>query len=115
MSKALTLGVLILLLSSGCNQPEEPVDVSIYSVTSAPTTDERVTLRNNDTVEADISYWTLGDLNDPVAYGIAYDTVLAPVASITFPGRVLGFQIDDSGETIYLKDGDGNTIDTWSN
>ena len=112
IKKAPVLGIVILLLA-GCNI--EPDGVYIYSVTSTPTSAEQITLKNTSDTDVDISDWTLGDVNDPHAYGFPNDTVLAPQEKKKFPRSTLGFQINDYGEVLYLKDGDGKTIDTWSN
>jgi hypothetical protein len=95
-----------------CDQKSGP---AIYSVTASPTEDEQVTLINCGDSQADISNWTLGDLNNPNTYDIPSGTILGPMEKKTFPHTTLNFQIDDSGEVIYLKDSMGNTIDTWSN
>ena len=87
--------------------------VYIANVVSTPTSSESVTLKNsyNDTV--DISGWTLGDKNDPNSYNIPQSTTLAYDATITFSHTTLTFQINDSGEILYLKYGTGTTIDIW--
>ena len=106
---------------NGCGNPNNPpgtqgtLDVRIYSVTASPTDSEQVTLKNYSSFTTDISHWTIGDKNNPTAYTIPYNTYLAPGETITFKHSTLGFGINDSGEIIYLKDTNGNTIDTWSN
>lgn len=101
---------------SGCpgEPPPEP-DVSIYSVTASPTDAEQVTLKNHSAFAGDISYWTIGDLNDSTAYSIPAGTVLNSNATIMFDHNTFGFTINNSGETIYLKNYYEETIDTWSN
>ncbi len=106
---------------TGCGTPnnpgsqQRPPDVRIYSVTATPTAAEQVTLKNYPSFTADISFWTLGDLNNPTAYRIPNNTTIIPDGTKTFPRSTLGFGINDSGETIYLKNDEGDTIDTWSN
>ena len=43
------------------------------------------------------------------------DTILEAMGKKTFPRSTLGFQINDSGETIYLRDSNDSLIDTWNN
>ncbi len=106
---------------NGCSNPDyNPVypgtpDVRIYSVTATPTDSEQVTLKNYSSFTADISHWTIGDLNNPTDYTIPYNTYLGASETKTFPHSTLGFGINDTGEIIYLKDTTGTTIDTWSN
>jgi len=106
---------------TGCINPDyNPIysgnpDVRIYSVTASPTDSEQVTLKNYSSFTADISHWTIGDKNNPIAYTIPYNTYLGASETKTFPHTTLGFGINDTGEIIYLKDTAGITIDTWSN
>ncbi|MFK5854501.1 MAG: lamin tail domain-containing protein [Bacteroidota bacterium] len=95
--------------------PSEPVKVYIYSVTSTPTTGESITIKNNYGSTQDITAWTLGDKNDPTAYKIPVGTILIQGGMKTFSRSTIGFQINDSGEILYLKNKSGSTIDTWSN
>ena len=90
-------------------------DVRIVSVTAHPTDDEQVTIRNYSGYPVDISDWTLGDLNDPDAYEFPNGTMLAAGESRTYPRSTLGFGINNSAETLYLKDVGGGIIDTWTN
>ena len=116
------LFVLIVVLASllvvGCDllgEEEEPDHVYIYSVTASPTDSEQITLKNPTDVTVDLTDWTLGDLNNPNAYTIPNGTLLSSGGYKTYPRTTLGFQINDSGEILYLKDDTGTTIDTWSN
>jgi hypothetical protein len=93
----------------------EKTGVYIYSVTASPTSAEQVTLKNHLDTQADISGWTLGDKNDPYAYNIPQNTIIGPEGFLSFQHSTLGFQINDSGETIYLHDGIGMLVDTWQN
>jgi hypothetical protein len=93
----------------------EPDHVYIYSVTASPTDSEQITLKNPTDASVDLTDWTLGDLNNPTAYIIPNGTIISAGGSKTYPRTTLGFQINDSGETIYLKDALGSTVDTWSN
>lgn len=95
--------------------PTVHFSVYIFSVTASPTENEQVILKNNDMVTKDLSQWTIGDLNDPNAYCIPNNTILEVDQTLTFPRTTLGFQINDSNETIYLKDSTGQVVDTWSN
>ena len=115
-----SLFLLILFLScvepTSLKETEEPKHVYIFSVTCTPTSQEKITLKNNlpDNTSEDISGWTLGDRNDPTAYSIPNNTILENQEKITFNHTTLGFQINDSDETIYLKNESGSTIDIYS-
>lgn len=97
-------------------EPEpEPEGVYIYFVIASPTESEKVVLKNNGDVPVDISNWTLGDLNNPIAYSIPSGTTINSKDYITFIRSALGFQINDNNEELYLKDSMGTLIDTWRN
>ncbi|MBN2410770.1 putative Ig domain-containing protein, partial [candidate division KSB1 bacterium] len=86
----------------------------IQSVITSPTLSESITLKNYSKQDIDISGWTIGDLNEPTAYKIPQGTIINSGLSITFEHTKLGFQINDTGEIIYLKDQYGITIDIWT-
>ena len=52
-----------------------------------------MTLKNRSFFNADISGWTIGDKNDPVAYSIPQGTILLPDATIKIDHNKLGFGI----------------------
>ena len=87
--------------------------VYIANVVRTPTESESVTLKNSYLSTIDISGWTLGDKNDPLAYNIPQETSLGIGEEITFNHTTLTFQINDSGEILYLKNTSGITIDIW--
>lgn len=93
---------------------KEPAKLYFYSVTAAPTHNESITLKNNSGATLDLSEWTIGDKNDPTAYNIPSNTIVEHGAFITFPHTTLGFQINDAGEILYLKQG-AVVVDTWGN
>lgn len=111
----------LVLINFSCKKEEaepttnEPSSVYIYSVVATPTNSESVTIKNNSGATADLTGWTVGDSNNPNVYTIPNGTSLSQGASTTFNASAMGFQINDSGETIYLKNSSGSTIDTWSN
>lgn len=113
--------VVAVLLLFGCKDDDspassnEPTKVYISNVVASPTENESVTIKNNSGSTKDLTGWTIGDKNDPTAYPIPSITVLTQGQTKTFPRSTLTFQINDSGEIIYLKDSAGNTVDTWSN
>jgi Lamin Tail Domain len=115
----ITLSTLLISCSGGSNDPTpnspEPTKVYIFSVTATPTAQESITIKNNSGTTQDLSNWKLGDKNAPDAYNIPNGTSLTNGQTKTFSGTTLGFAINDSGETIYLKNSSGSTIDTWSN
>jgi hypothetical protein len=111
------LAVISLVTSCKKEEPEstEPNQVFILAVTATPTASESVTLKNNTGAAIDISGWIIGDLNNPSAYNIPNGNTLNQGASVTFNASTMGFQINDSGETIYLKNSSGGLVDTWTN
>ena len=111
------LSLLIAGFSLFSCGPFEPYyrGVYIYSVTATPTSQEQITLMNDSTTDTDISGWTLGDLNDPWAYNTPSGTIISAGDTRSFPGSTLGFQINDEGEKIYLRDESGDIVDTWAN
>ncbi len=118
------LVVVAVLLAMGCEPIEtdpgtdpwiEPDHVYIFSATATPTDSEQITLKNPTATTVDLTGWTLGDLNDPTAYNIPNGTLLTSGETKTYIRTTLGFQINDSGETLYLKNSSGTTIDTWNN
>jgi len=92
----------------------EPAKLHFYSVVASPTTSESITLKNNSGGTLDVSGWTIGDSNAPNAYSIPANSILTQGQFITFSHTTLGFQINDSGEVLYLKH-DGVVVDTWRN
>lgn len=122
MKKILRIPVFLTLLISACSKDDDtdpgsadPTSVFIYSVVATPTDQESITVKNNSGSTADLSGWSLGDNNDPDAYNIPSGTILSQGSSHTFPRSTLGFQINDSGETLYLKNSSGSIIDIWTN
>ncbi len=121
--KNVILFVITLVFMVGCNKDEndpntntsEPISVYINSVTASPTASESVTIKNNSGSSQDLSGWKIGDENNPNAYNIPNGTTLNQGAMHTFNASTMGFQINDSGETIYLKNASGGLVDTWYN
>jgi Lamin Tail Domain len=110
------IALLVGFASCGSDDPSpEPSTVYILSVIASPTTQESITIKNNSGATKDLSNWKLGDENNPNAYNIPNGTSLLNGETKTFPNTTIGFAINDSGETIYLKDSSGNIIDTWTN
>jgi endonuclease/exonuclease/phosphatase family metal-dependent hydrolase len=87
-------------------------DLRITSVVTQPTESESITIMNYSTHTVDLTPWTLGDLNDPDSYNIPNSTTIGVGQSKTYGNSVLGFGINNTGETIYLKRS-GVTIDVW--
>ena len=98
--------------STDPTSPPEPEKVYIFSAVASPTDSESITIKNNSGSMQDLTGWTLGDKNDPTAYNIPNGTNLNHGGTKTFYRSTLGFQINDSGETLYLNNSSGSTIDT---
>ena len=96
--KKYLLVILFLIIGLGCKKAFK----------------ESVTLKNNSVVLQDLSGWFIGDANNPNAYTIPAGTI-AQGEMLTFEAATMGFQINDSGETLYLKDSGGQLISTWTN
>lgn len=124
MKRLHSLFSLLILLSFSCSKEgnsifggkePEPKKVYIFAVTTTPTSQEQVTIKNNSGETQDLSRWTIGDKNDPWAYSIPRNTILEQDSLKTFKSSTLGFGINDNNEIIYLKDSIGMTVDTWEN
>jgi Lamin Tail Domain len=102
---------------TGCKKEDSsnPSQLYIYSVIASPTANESVTLKNNSGATLDLSGWTIGDKNNSTSYNIPSGVILIQGETRTFNHSILGFQINDSGEIIYLINSNGTTIDTWQN
>ena len=90
-------------------------NIKIAEVIASPTESEKVVIKNESLMSVDISSWTISDKSDVSGYIIPKDTVLLPGKSLTIEGSKLGFRINDSGETIFLKNNLGQIISTWRN
>jgi len=90
-------------------------NIHISGVVAAPTDQESITLKNSTGNDKDISGWFLGDKNSKYAYAIPQNTIIIVDETKQFNHSTIGFQINDSDETIYLSDNQKNTIDTWNN
>lgn len=88
-------------------------DIKIYNVVKEPTDDESVTLKNYDSVDIDISDWTLGDKNDPTSHVFSNGTIIKAGETLFLNHSTLGFGINNTGEILYLKDGLGTDVDIW--
>lgn len=106
--------LLVLALFFSC-QKDEPNTVYIRSVIATPTTSERVILKNNSGADVDLSGWIIGDKNNPNAYTVPNGNTISDGGELSFWASTMGFQINDSGETIYLKNSSGVTVDSWYN
>ncbi len=108
------LFVLLCALVISCKK-EEKGGVRIKEVTASPTGSEMVEITNTSKTKFDLSGWMIGDKNNPNAFKIGDDWTINFEENQIFPASLLGISIDDSGEQIYLKDKEGNVIDTWTN
>lgn len=116
---AFVVFIAMTILSSSCkkkeNEQKEPSTVYIQSAVASPTSSESVTIKNNTGATVDLSGWTIGDSNNPNAYSIPSGNSLGQGNTTTINASTMGFQINDTGETLYLKNGSGSVVDTWSN
>lgn len=115
----LNILAIIALLGTSCKKDDkknnEPSSVYIYSAVASPTSSESVTIKNNSGATVNLTAWTIGDLNNPNAYSIPSGTTIGQGNKMTFNASTMGFQINDSGETLYLKNSSGGIVDTWNN
>lgn len=88
----------------------------ICSIVATPTASESITLKNYDSTAVDLSGWTLWDSN-----ALGNGTGAKSLTGLSIAGGALltvsslPFQINDSGETITLKNASNSTIDEYSN
>ncbi|NTV53317.1 MAG: lamin tail domain-containing protein [Candidatus Firestonebacteria bacterium] len=92
-----------------------PAKIYFFNVVAFPTNLESITLKNNSAAAVDLSRWLLGNSVNPAAFCIPDRTMVAPGDTVYFGHKVLGFQIIDAGETLFLADARGNTVSTWRN
>lgn len=111
-----TFLIIVSAIFSSCQKETfETNTVYIKSAVSTPTESESVTIKNKGGETKDLTDWTIGDTNDPKAYIIPSGTILDQGQTKTFNKSTINFQINDSGEVLYLKDNYGVLVDTWSN
>ncbi|MBN2089128.1 T9SS type A sorting domain-containing protein [candidate division KSB1 bacterium] len=97
-------------LNTDCQTPRT---IIIYLVNKEPTESEYIYLKNCTDQDAYISGWTLGDKENPTALKFPVGTKIESNSSLTIRYPVIGFEIDDTEEIIYLKDDKGVLIDSW--
>lgn len=97
--------------------PAEQSGVKICSMVSFPDASESVTLVNYGSGAVNLANWTLWDesawLSNSGQHTFTGADVINARATRTFTS--LGFTINDSGETIYLKNNSGVLTDQRSN
>jgi hypothetical protein len=111
--------------SGGCTQDDcgrceaDRVGVKICSFVSTPTVSESVTVANYGAGSVNLQGYTLWDKNATSngsgQFTFQSSDVVSAGGRLTVATSRLGFQINDSGETITLKDSGGSTIDSKSN
>jgi hypothetical protein len=89
--------------------------VQIWDVVAFPDFDEAVTIKNTMETVQDIGGWQIGDEEFPNAYAVSSGFTLAPQEEKTWSAAALGISINDSKETIFLKDDQGVLQDSWEN
>lgn len=115
----------LLLIASGCGSDkddcgrtkDQQTGVRVCSFVASPTDSESVTLKNYGTTEATLDGYSLWDANanskGTGQKGFTSADIIPANGTKTF--TELPFGINDSGETLYLKDGAGNVVDQESN
>ncbi len=96
------------------NPPDEKEGIYIADVITSPTDSEAIIIRNNTGIQYDITGWNLGNFQYPKAYTISGASI-PDGRSMSFPHDLIGFDIRDSGETIFLIDNTGKIVDKWAN
>ncbi len=93
------------------------VELKICSFVATPTSSESITLKNYTSANINLDNYTLWDAN---AYGngsgqktLTSSDIITAGGTLTYGS--LPFVINDSGETIYLKDASGILLHTRSN
>lgn len=100
-----------------CGLDSNPNKVVVCSFVATPTAAESVTLKNYTSSNIVLNGWSIWDKN---AYNngsgqksLGTESVISAGGTLTFTG--LPFGINDSGETIYLKDSGNQVVSTKSN
>ena len=89
--------------------------VKICSITATPTVSEKITLKNYDSLDQNLTGWSLWDKNAEQNGSGEKSLSGSITAGSTLEVASLPFQINDSGEVIYLKDNSGGLIDQRGN
>lgn len=97
-------------LDTDCQTPRT---IIISSVSINPTESECIYLKNCMDQDVYISGWTLGDKDNPTALKFPAGTKIVSDSYLTIKYPLIGFEIDDTDESIYLKDDKGILVDTW--
>jgi endonuclease G len=92
----------------------EPGVIEFLYVVASPTEAEEIVLINRGSAAVDVSGWSLGDLNNPAAMHFVSGSVIGSGEQVRFTRDMLNFQINNSGEILYLMNR-GEVIATWRN
>jgi len=88
--------------------------VRIWAVVASPDESEAVTLINTADSTINMNGWTIGDKDNQFAYTISGESLDSDKTK-TFSATDMGISINDSHETIYLKNSSGEDEDSWTN
>jgi endonuclease G len=93
-----------------------PIQIPLFfiDVIASPTDQEQVGIINTSDDPVDLSGFTLGDVNNPTAMVFPDGFYLAGNEKVIIPHEQLLFQINNTGETLYLKNGE-DVLAQWSN
>lgn len=89
--------------------------VRILRVIAHPTNEEAIVLESMSDHPVNLGGWVLGDENHPEHYRIPSTHTIPANGTYTFEKTTFGFGINNSGETLFLTNPSGTTVDTWSN
>lgn len=105
---------------SACNSdkwglcPDDQTYIRIGKIVESPTESESITIVNYDSQTYDLENWSLWDANaielNSGEYSFPSGTIIQANGTLELGRTTLGFQINDSQETIILKDQSGGEI-----
>lgn len=95
--------------------PSAQTGIKICQVVASPTASEKVSLKNYDKPDQDLSGWYLRDANG-LDNGNGQENLTGTIEQGTEETfDALNFAVNDSGETIVLFDDEDEEIDRWTN
>ncbi|MCG8574012.1 MAG: lamin tail domain-containing protein [Flavobacteriales bacterium] len=98
-----------------CNYPTDTGKVFIQQVIAYPDFSESVSIKNTMETTQDIGGWIIGDEENPNIFTISSSANIESGEVLSWTAVSLGITINDSKETIFLKDDSGLIIDSWEN
>jgi len=92
----------------------EPTRLYFSEVVDAPTSAERIRLKNNSAFEVNLTLWSITNNTKTKSYNFPTNTVIPAGQFMTISHETLGFDIDDENEELHLLQ-NGLLVSSWHN